>query len=220
MPRKITATPRANTNLSLLSGKSSVMSGVVKEMYPEATICSYSIRPNAFPYVQLETRSAKTPRGDIYQGQVNKKTGLKHGRGTYEWNSGDGKGARYVGDWVNDKKEGYGIYYYANGDKYEGEWMKGNKHGLGVMTWAGGDIYKGEYKVGDRSGKGKITWNSGDSYEGYFYNSKLHGRGTFYWANGDKFEGIWQNYQKHGEGMYTWSNGKKEKQTWKHGKEV
>ncbi|CAI2378852.1 unnamed protein product [Moneuplotes crassus] len=220
MPRKITATPRANTSLSLLSGKSSVMSGVVKEMYPEATICPYSIRPNAFPYVQLETISTKIPCGDTYEGQVNKKTGKMHGHGTYEWLSHDGKGDRYVGDWVNGNMEGYGIYYYENGDKYEGEWMKDNKHGLGVFTRANGNIYKGEYKVDNRSGKGKLSWNNGNSYEGYFYNSKLHGRGTFYWADGAKFEGIWQNGEKHGEGVITWSSGKKNKQTWKHGKQV
>ncbi|CAI2378862.1 unnamed protein product [Moneuplotes crassus] len=220
MPRKITATPRVNTNLSLLSRKSSVMSGVVKEMYPEATICSCLIKPTDFPFAQLETRSAKTSCGDTYEGQVNKKTGQKHGRGTYDWNNGPEKGDRYVGDWVNDKREGYGIYYFANGNKYEGEWMKDNKHGLGVMTWADGNTYKGECKVGNRSGKGKITWNNGNSYEGYFYNGEPYGRGTYYWASGDKFEGIWQNGERHGEGMYTWSNGKKEKQIWKYGKEV
>ncbi|CAI2378754.1 unnamed protein product [Moneuplotes crassus] len=220
MPRKITATPRANTSLSLLSRKSSVMSGVIKEMYPEATICPYSIKSSDLSSVEFGTRSTKTPCGDTYEGQFNKKTGLKHGHGTYEWLSHDGKGDRYVGDWVNGNMEGYGIYYYDNGDKYEGEWMKDNKHGLGVMTWASGTFYKGEYKVGKRNGKGKYTWNSSNSYEGYFYNDNFHGRGTYYWADGDKFEGIWQNDQKHGEGMYTWSNGKKEKQTWKYGKKV
>ena len=29
---------------------------------------------------------------------------------------------KYVGDWKDNKKNGFGIQYYQNGDKFEGGW--------------------------------------------------------------------------------------------------
>ena len=37
--------------------------------------------------------------------------------------------SRYVGDWRDNCKEGFGIQYYKNGDKYEGMWAVDKKHG-------------------------------------------------------------------------------------------
>ena len=39
---------------------------------------------------------------------------------------------KYVGDWKNNQKEGFGIQYYANGDKFEGGWTKNKRHGQGT----------------------------------------------------------------------------------------
>lgn len=36
-----------------------------------------------------------------------------------------------VGDWQNDKANGYGVYMHANGSKYEGEWKDDKQHGFG-----------------------------------------------------------------------------------------
>ena len=30
-------------------------------------------------------------------------------------------GARYIGEWVNNKKHGQGLFIYPDGSKYEGE---------------------------------------------------------------------------------------------------
>lgn len=35
------------------------------------------------------------------------------------------KRARYVGEFVNDKKEGKGTFYWDDGRMYEGEWRNG-----------------------------------------------------------------------------------------------
>ncbi len=35
------------------------------------------------------------------------------------------KCARYIGEFVNDKKEGNGTFYWEDGRKYEGEWRNG-----------------------------------------------------------------------------------------------
>lgn len=42
-------------------------------------------------------------------------------------------GAKYVGETVDGKRDGYGIYYYANGDYYYGRYEKGRVVGYGAM---------------------------------------------------------------------------------------
>ena len=37
--------------------------------------------------------------------------------------------SRYIGDWRDNCKEGFGIQFYKNGDKYEGMWAMDKKHG-------------------------------------------------------------------------------------------
>jgi len=53
---------------------------------------------------------------------------MKNGKdGILEYASG----ARYDGEWKNDKSDGYGSFYYANNDIYEGEWKNSKKNGRG-----------------------------------------------------------------------------------------
>jgi hypothetical protein len=55
---------------------------------------------------------------------------------------------KYDGEWKDEKKNGKGVYKFANGGKYEGEWKDGNKHGKGIYISANGDKYDAEYKDG------------------------------------------------------------------------
>ena len=58
-------------------------------------------------------------------------------------------GNLYEGDFVDDRKQGYGIFYFANGSRYEGQWHMGEKHGQGTMYNADGSVnFKGEYRKG------------------------------------------------------------------------
>ena len=41
-----------------------------------------------------------------------------HGKGTYSWPDG----RSYVGEYVNDLKEGNGVYTWIDGRKYDGNW--------------------------------------------------------------------------------------------------
>ena len=34
---------------------------------------------------------------------------------------------RYEGHWTNGVRDGYGVFYYANGSKYEGYWKDNMK---------------------------------------------------------------------------------------------
>ena len=52
-----------------------------------------------------------------------------NGKGKYTWPNG----SEYVGEYVNDVKQGYGIYK-NEGIVYEGNWVNGFKHGKGRQT--------------------------------------------------------------------------------------
>ena len=122
-----------------------------------------------------------------YKGEYNYK-GERHGKGTYEYklskyNKTSLKNAKYVGDWVEGKREGKGVmiweHYNHPGSKYEGEWKNDKRHGKGTFTWSNGDKYEGEWKNGKTDGKGNITYKNGDYMEGN-------------WKEGKKVKGIWK----------------------------
>ena len=41
---------------------------------------------------------------------------------------------RYEGFWKAGVREGFGIFYYANGSKYEGYWKNNMKEGYSFYT--------------------------------------------------------------------------------------
>jgi hypothetical protein len=73
------------------------------------------------------------------------------GTGTFTWKDG----RRYVGNYMNDKKDGHGVFTWPDGREYDGEWKDGKQHGTGVFKTAKGDLRCGEWKDGVR-----IRWIS------------------------------------------------------------
>ena len=53
---------------------------------------------------------------------------------------------RYVGEWEDGIKQGYGIFFYSNGAVYEGEWKNNMKHGFGIMISEDGKKYMGRFE--------------------------------------------------------------------------
>ena len=47
---------------------------------------------------------------------------------------------------------GNGVWNDRNGSSYEGEWVDNLKEGLGVFRWPDGSRYEGNYKGGKRYG--------------------------------------------------------------------
>jgi hypothetical protein len=58
------------------------------------------------------------PNGDIFKGTYKK--GVRNGQGKYFWKE---KIAKYVGNYENHKKEGYGVMKYPDGAKYDGLYL-------------------------------------------------------------------------------------------------
>jgi hypothetical protein len=43
----------------------------------------------------------------------------------------------YEGEYVNDKKCGYGIFKWSSGNVYKGNYFDDLRHGYGEMNWIG-----------------------------------------------------------------------------------
>lgn len=75
--------------------------------------------------------------------------------GIYKWNDG----RSYQGQYLDDKKHGYGIYRWTDGRQYSGYWNVGKQHGLGVyLVAADNRIKHGLWEDGKR-----IEWFNEES---------------------------------------------------------
>ncbi len=139
------------------------------------------------------------------------------------------KQGSYCGDWVADRRQGYGVCIYGNGDKYEGSWRADRRHGRGTLwrksavgrglvkvfegefadgSYDGmgrlycddGGVYEGSFAAGKRSGQGMQRFGDGSVYNGDWLEDKAHGRGRLVLDNGDTFDGHFLNGHKHGPG--------------------
>ena len=101
---------------------------------------------------------------------------------------------RYIGNIINNKREGLGIFFYTEGKRYEGEWKDDKINGRGIMIYKIGDKYEGYFKDEKKEGKGIYYYNNGNVYEGDWKNDKKHGKGIFYGKDkrrmGDYFNGV------------------------------
>ena len=69
-----------------------------------------------------------------------------------------------MGNWLNDKANGYGKLFHADGDLYEGEWLEDKANGRGMYTHANGAKYNGEWKDGLPHGTGVYKAYMQDEY--------------------------------------------------------
>jgi len=101
-------------------------------------------------------------------------------------------GAKYVGEFKNDKFHGKGTFTFTDGDKYIGEWKDDAIHGQGTMIYADGRVYKGKYKAYART-QGTMEWPNGLKYTGKWgEDGQLpNGFGTYTLPDGTAKSGIW-----------------------------
>ncbi|CAF4903340.1 unnamed protein product [Rotaria sp. Silwood1] len=135
--------------------------------------------------------------GSHYEGQS--KDNNMHGKGTFVWGP-DSRwaGLKYIGDYIDNKRTGQGVYIWPNGNRYEGQFKDNNRHGKGTFIWAPDakgtyDKYTGDWVDDIRADQGVHVFANGDRYEGQFKDGKQHGRGKLTYANGKIQEGMWSN---------------------------
>merc|ERR1719160_1044713 len=123
------------------------------------------------------------------------------------------KGASYHGEWVDNKKNGYGVQVFPNGEKYEGQWGNGLRNGEGTLWVPVGKakklrkLYVGGWKDDRRHGKGTCFFKGGEYFQGTWDHGMMHGQGTLRYANGDLYIGQWHEGQRSGQGTLNKANG-------------
>ena len=101
----------------------------------------------------------------------------------------------------------FGAYTFASGAKYVGEWRDDKQHGQGTFTFPDGEKYVGEWRDNKQHGQGTYTFPSGAKYVGEWRDDKQHGQGTFTFPDGEKYVGDWRDDKRHGYGTVIESNG-------------
>ncbi|XP_042029850.1 phosphatidylinositol 4-phosphate 5-kinase 3-like [Salvia splendens] len=66
--------------------------------------------------------------------------------------------------WSGDRKHGYGVKHYSNGDYYEGQWERNLQDGRGRYVWSNGNEYIGEWKNGIIHGRGVLVANTHETH--------------------------------------------------------
>jgi hypothetical protein len=130
-----------------------------------------------------------------YEG--NWKDNLFSDKGKLTWRNGD----VYDGEWKNGIRL-KGKMVFGNSDYYEGEFKDDKFDGKGIFFWADGQKYEGEFKDNMRHGKG-VLYNEegGKRYVGEWCNNKREGEGVQFYINGE----IWKKGEFKNDKLY---NGK------------
>lgn len=119
------------------------------------------------------------------------------------------------------RKQGSGMYTWADGSTYTGQWFDNKINGYGTYLWQDGRKYFGQWNQNDMQGYGIYIYADGVRYDGQYNADKKDGYGIYYWTDGRKYEGWWSHGKQHGLGIYTDSNKKTKKfGLWEGGKRV
>ena len=100
-------------------------------------------------------------------------------------------GSYGTNNWTNC----FGTFTFGvnRGAKYVGEFKDNKRHGQGTATFANGAKYVGEFRDDKFQGQGTYTYPNGDKYVGEFRDDKFHGQGTYTYADGRVEESMWEN---------------------------
>ena len=143
--------------------------------------------------------------------------------GTMNVTNGDKEKYFYIGQILNEKKEGKGIYIDLY-NVFVGQYKDNIKNGIGItfnkklvklnkfnytngirenkgIIYYTNGIYQGDYINNSRDGKGTIWFSNREKYEGDFKDNRMTGKGIYYYKDGSKYEGDWINDLREGKGI-------------------
>ena len=110
--------------------------------------------------------------------------------------SNDSQHRKYIGDYVDGKEHGIGIYHSRDsGHIYAGQFNENKAEGIGFKSYFNGEeIYCGEYKNNKRHGIGYWQLVTGATFLGEHRNGDIDGFGTLTTPGGFKFIGMVRNW--------------------------
>ena len=116
----------------------------------------------------------------------------------------------------------FGTYTYANGNRYVGAFIDSKRNGQGSVTFVNGNKYVGEFRDGKPNGWGTFTCGdtsqfSGNKYVGEHIYGLMRGQGTYTLANGHKYTGEFRNQKPSGHGIDIYPDGRDDESVFKDG---
>jgi len=154
-----------------------------------------------------EYLNGKMYEGKMYDTKFNTIFQIRKGKGDITEYDDYGDYKIYEGEYLNERKNGYGKEYYDNGGiKFEGIYINGTKwNGTGYT-----DKNESAFELIDGNGLVKEYYDNGKlQFEGEYLKGEKHGQGKEYYKNGKlKFEGEYLNGEKNGKGKGYYENGR------------
>ena len=95
-----------------------------------------------------------------------------------------------MGEFHNDYYEGVGKYYCKSGTIIEGQWIKDKKEGYGITTYKNWNRYEGSCKDDDWNGFGIYFFADGEKHITYFVNGEKHGYAKIIVPNKSTYRGF------------------------------
>ena len=111
-------------------------------------------------------------------------------------------GDTFFGSYVNDLKQGPGIYLFAAGAAYIGEYSNGKREGSGVMILPDGGLYEGSFKADKFDGEGVYRYPDGSYYSGQWAAGQKDGEGVYWDIAKGCTRGTWRKNILHGKASY------------------
>ena len=131
----------------------------------------------------------------IFLGYINEKNNKKNGFGVLKWNDGD----YYKGNFKDDNFYGWGIYYSNSTQSlFKGAFKNNQIYGFGIEEWKNKNNSKfiGNY-INQKREIGTLKFNDNLKYEGKFNENNFNGNGTLMIGNSEneliKIHGFFNN---------------------------
>ena len=122
--------------------------------------------------------------------------------GPFKYNTGE----TYEGQYLNKRRDGFGVCVFEDGGIYEGQWDRDKMEGEGRQIFCNGDVYEGNFVNNLPDGEGKLTHPDGSGYQGQWIAGSKNGKGDESWPDGTRYIGPFKENKKHGNGVFYWQD--------------
>jgi hypothetical protein len=127
---------------------------------------------------------------------------------------------RYEGEYVAGKRQGHGIYHFADGLRYEGEFEQNRRTGHGITYAPNGASIEAKWTDGAPDNLAVVHDGKGMRYEGTMVERRFSGFGILFMPDGQRYEGAYREDMHNGYGVLYLPNGAKRSGLWQDGRLV
>ena len=149
----------------------------------------YTYSPNVsynFPH-HNQVRSLPSNIDELDVAKKEKEDVISIEKGEYSYNDG----TKYIGETLQGRKHGYGLFIKCNGDKIEGNWVNDEVRGPAILIKKDGSVFEGTWEDGGMTGYG-TSESSRMNYKGFWKEGRLHGEGKCSYKDGKVIEGTFR----------------------------